>query len=173
MIRDSFRYAVRTIEFLCNFTARSQRLTCYDHRMAENEKPDIEEHVKIWRKASRSAIATEKTAAYATASAEKIFALWTPDFGLRPNLKADLATFAKEAAKETSAILKVVVDDPDTICADFGLDIRSLSENQAQIVLNEILKARKVYEQRNHEILLRILSAFGGFMLGLLTHLLR
>lgn len=111
----------------------------------------------------------------ATAAAERIASL-TLDSTEKSVTVADrqlsFRDLGVQAENEPSAKLMIIVDDEDTVCADFGLDKGALSERQARIHLLEVLKAREVRDQRRHELETRILSGAGGFLLGLLTHLL-
>ena len=112
----------------------------------------------------------------ATASAERIIALRPFEPAEAWVSAADrhksFWNLASQAENEASAKIKIVVEDDDTVCSDFGLDKGKLSESQAKILLNEILDARAARDQRKHDLLLTFASGIVGFVLGLLTRFL-
>ena len=83
-------------------------------------------------------------------------------------LTESFGQLAKQASDVESSILKIIVEDTDTVCADFGLEKHDLSESQAQVFLNEVLKARDVDDQRRHDLRIRIVSAVAAGVVGLL-----
>lgn len=66
--------------------------------------------------------------------------------------RADLASLADQTEGRKTETMNIIIEDPDSTCAQFGYDKGSLTEVQAQILFKEIVKRREIEEQQEREL---------------------
>jgi hypothetical protein len=78
------------------------------------------------------------------------------------NLVADLESLADQTEGRHTDTLRVIIDDSDSTCGQFGYDKGNLTETQAKTMLVQIVSRREIEEQHERELeKIRLQSSMG------------
>jgi hypothetical protein len=112
-----------------------------------------------FNKLSRSA--TQETSATALSVITTSLGHFGPDREV--DLLRDLTSLAEQTQGRKTETLKVIIEDADSTCSQFGYDIGDLTETQAKLLLVQVVSRREIEEQHERELEKITLQSSLGF----------